>query len=67
MFTSTLENDRKVVEAVATLASARGLPRAQIALAWLLAKKVITAPIIGVTKTNHLTDAVAALDITLTP
>jgi aryl-alcohol dehydrogenase-like predicted oxidoreductase len=67
MFTGTLEHDKKVVEAVATLAAARGLPRAQIALAWLLAKKVITAPIIGVTKTHHLSDAVAALGITLTP
>jgi len=65
MFASTLEHDRKVVEAVASLAAARGLPRAQIALAWLLSKKVITAPIIGVTKSNHLADAVAALAITL--
>jgi aryl-alcohol dehydrogenase-like predicted oxidoreductase len=66
MFTSTMEHDRKVVEAVAALAAARGVPRAQIALAWLLSKPVITAPIIGVTKTHHLSDAVAALDITLT-
>ena len=67
MFANTEEHDRKVVEAVAALAAARNLPRAQIALAWLLSKKVITAPIIGTTKTSHLTDAVAALDIRLTP
>jgi aryl-alcohol dehydrogenase-like predicted oxidoreductase len=65
MFSATLEHDRKVVEAVATLAAARGLPRAQIALAWLFHKKVVTAPIIGVTKPSHLTDAVEALSVSL--
>lgn len=49
------------------IASARGLPRAQIALAWLLAKPGVTAPIVGATKPEHLSDAVAALEVKLTP
>ena len=53
--------DRKVVEAVAQVASRRGIPRAQVALAWLLAKRAITAPIVETTKPHHLDDAVAAL------
>ena len=57
--------DRKIIEAVAAIAAARGLPRAQIALAWLLSKPGVTAPIVGVTKPDHLTDAVAALEVTL--
>jgi aryl-alcohol dehydrogenase-like predicted oxidoreductase len=51
----------------AAVAAARGLPRAQVALAWLLAKPGVTAPIIGATKPHHLDDAVAALSIKLTP
>jgi aryl-alcohol dehydrogenase-like predicted oxidoreductase len=45
---------------------ARGLPRAHVALAWRLGKPGITAPIIGATKPEHLADAVAALEVTLT-
>jgi aryl-alcohol dehydrogenase-like predicted oxidoreductase len=67
IYTRTAEQDRKVVEAVAALAAERGLPRARIALAWLFAKPGITAPIVGATKPKHLEDAVAALDVTLTP
>lgn len=59
--------DRLVVERVKTIAEKRGVPRAQIALAWILQKEPITAPIIGVTKMSHLEDAVAALSIKLTP
>ena len=55
------EADRKVVERVAEVAAARGVPRAQIALAWVMAKPVVTAPIVGATKLQHLDDAVAAL------
>ena len=44
----------------------RGVPRAQVALAWMLSKPVVTAPIVGATKPHHLTDAVAALDAKLT-
>jgi len=65
LYRATAENDRQIVEAVASLARQRGLPRAQIAMAWLLGKAGITAPIIGATKPSHLTDAIAALDVTL--
>src|SRR6185503_15590514 len=50
---------RKVVEKVAEIAAKRGIPRAQVALAWLLSKPVITAPIVGATKLQHIDDAVA--------
>lgn len=60
------EADRKVVEAVATVASARGVPRAQVALAWVVRKSPVTAPIIGASKPQHLDDAVAALSLQLT-
>jgi len=66
LYAATSEADRKVVERVAEVAEKRGVPRAQIALAWVLQKETITAPIIGATKMHHLDDAVAALSITLT-
>ena len=59
------EADRVVVERVAEVAGARGVPRAQVALAWVLSKPVVTAPIVGVTKDRHLDDAVAAVDVEL--
>jgi aryl-alcohol dehydrogenase-like predicted oxidoreductase len=59
------QDDRVIVERVAALAERRGLPPAQVALAWLAAKPVVTAPIVGVTKAQHLDDAVAALDVEL--
>jgi aryl-alcohol dehydrogenase (NADP+) len=52
---------------VASVAEARGVPRAQVALAWLLSKPVVTAPIVGATRLEHLDDAVAAVDLELTP
>lgn len=55
-----------MVEAVGRVAQERDVPRAQIALAWVLSKSEITAPIIGATKLQHLDDAVAALSISLT-
>ena len=58
--------DAKVIEAVASVAKARGIPMAQVALAWLLQKEGITSPIVGATKAKHIDDAVAALDIELT-
>ncbi len=58
--------DRKVVEAVAKIASARGLPWAQVALAWVARKAPVTAPIVGASKAQHLIDAVAALSLQLT-
>ncbi|HEX4112805.1 MAG TPA: aldo/keto reductase [Stellaceae bacterium] len=58
--------DRKVVEAVGAVAAARGVPRAQIALAWLLQKKPVAAPIIGASKPHHLPEAAAAVELNLT-
>lgn len=66
-YDTTADTDRLVVEIVAELAKKHGVPRAQIALAWLLHKKPITAPIIGATKISHLEDGVGALDVKLTP
>ncbi|MEO9239237.1 MAG: aldo/keto reductase, partial [Jatrophihabitantaceae bacterium] len=58
--------DQPIVDAIHTIADARGVPMAQIALAWVLSKPVVCCPIIGATKPNHLQDAVSALDLTLT-
>ncbi|MGS0686047.1 aldo/keto reductase [Nakamurella sp. GG22] len=59
-------DDERIVRRVADIAAARGVPRAQVALAWILSKPVVTAPLVGVTKIGHIDDAVAALDLTLT-
>lgn len=59
------EEDRAIVDAVARVAAGRGVPPAQVALAWLLAKPGVTAPIVGATKLGHLDDAVAAVDLHL--
>lgn len=66
IYSKTDDADRLVVEAVSAVAAARGLPRAQVALAWLMQRPGITSPIVGATKPHHLTDAIAALDVTLT-
>ena len=58
--------DFDVVERVAEVAAERGVPAAQVALAWLLGKPGVTAPIIGATKPGHLADALAAEELTLT-
>ncbi|MFL6416969.1 MAG: aldo/keto reductase [Bryobacteraceae bacterium] len=63
----TNESDRQIVERVLQLAEARGVPPAQVALAWVIQRPGVTAPIIGASKPHHLTDAVAALDLKLTP
>ncbi len=65
LFAKTQEVDRKIADRVALVARERGIPRAQIALAWLLSKPVITAPIVGATKLHHLDDAIAAVDVRL--
>src|SRR5262245_17472361 len=65
LFAKTAEQDRKVVERVAEVAAARGITRAQVALAWLLSKPVITAPIVGATKLHHLEDALASVSVQL--
>jgi aryl-alcohol dehydrogenase (NADP+) len=59
------ETDRIIVERVAEVAAKHGVPRAQVALAWLLSNPTVTAPIVGATKVGHLDDAVAAVDLEL--
>ncbi len=58
--------DQAIVNAVATIAAERGVPMAQIAMAWVLTNPVVSSPIVGATKEHHLADAVAALDLQLT-
>lgn len=65
LYDRTAEADRAIIEQVAVVAQARGVSRAQISLAWLLQKKGVTAPIIGASKSEHLTDAVASLSLDL--
>ena len=60
------DEDKAIVDTVAAVAERRGVPRAQVALAWLLHQPAVTAPIVGVTKPQHLQDAVAAVDLVLT-
>lgn len=64
-YANALEQDAKVVGAVGAIAKARGVSRAQVALAWLMQKIGVTAPIIGASKPQHLTDAVAAVTLGL--
>ena len=66
-YDATADTDRQIVERVAELAQQRGVARAHIALAWLLQKPPVVAPIIGATKISHLEDAVGALAVKLTP
>lgn len=67
LYAQTAEPDRIVVERVAELSRKRSVPRAQIALAWVLQKEPVTSPIIGATKIAHLEDAIAALKVELSP
>jgi aryl-alcohol dehydrogenase (NADP+) len=60
------DEDAAIVDEVLAIASERGAAPAQVALAWMLNKPVVTAPIVGATKLEHLTDAIAALDLSLT-
>ncbi|MCX5562690.1 aldo/keto reductase [Streptomyces sp. NBC_00038] len=60
------EGDREIVDAVARIAAAREVPRARIALAWLLHQNTVTAPIVGATRPHHVEDAVAAVAVELT-
>ena len=60
------DGDRRIVEAVARIAADRGVSRAQVALAWVLAQEAVTAPIVGATKEHHLDDAIAATELELT-
>ena len=65
LFAKTAEADKKVADRVAETAAARGISRAQVALAWLLSKSVITAPIVGATRLQHLGDAIASVAVKL--
>jgi len=58
--------DKAIIDAVAAVAQARGVPMAQVALAWVRQQEAVTAPIVGATTLQHLTDAVASLDLALT-
>jgi len=62
----TAASDEKIVEAVGAVAAARGVSQAQVALAWLRRNPVVAAPIVGALKTQHIDDAIAALEVTLT-
>jgi aryl-alcohol dehydrogenase-like predicted oxidoreductase len=66
LYRQSEESDRKIVDAVAAVAKARGVSRAQIALAWVAQQSAVTAPIVGATKPNHLEDAAAAVELKLT-
>ncbi|HEY8965395.1 MAG TPA: aldo/keto reductase [Candidatus Methylacidiphilales bacterium] len=67
LFAKTEEADKAVVDQVEAIAKRRGVPMSQVALAWTLHNPVVTAPLIGVTKPGHLEDALAALELKLTP
>ena len=67
LFAKSEDADKKVVDCVASVAAARGVSRAQVALAWLLSKPVITAPIVGATKLQQLDDALASVNVKLSP
>jgi 1-deoxyxylulose-5-phosphate synthase len=66
LYTQFPDSDRQIIDAVGTIAAARGVPRAQVALAWVLQKKGVTSPIIGASKPEQLADAIAALSLKLT-
>jgi aryl-alcohol dehydrogenase (NADP+) len=61
-----VDSDREVVERVKEVAAQRGIPRAQVALAWFGSKSSVSAPIVGATKLDHISDAVASVEIVLT-
>jgi 1-deoxyxylulose-5-phosphate synthase len=65
LYAKTADADRTIIERVNEIASQRGVPPAQVALAWVLQKPFITSPIIGASKPHHLEDAIGALSLTL--
>jgi aryl-alcohol dehydrogenase-like predicted oxidoreductase len=65
LYKQSEDANHAIIDAVAKVAAARGVPRAQVALAWVAQKKPVTAPIVGASKAHHLSDAIAALSITL--
>ena len=66
LYAGTEVADHRVVDRVGTIASARGIPMAQVALAWVLQKDPVASPVVGATKPHHLQGAVEALDVVLT-
>ena len=66
LYAAAVDADRAVIDAVGAVAAARGVPRAQVALAWVLQQPGVTAPIIGASRVGHLEDAMAALALRLT-
>jgi aryl-alcohol dehydrogenase-like predicted oxidoreductase len=66
LYTESEAANRQINEAVAAIAKARGVKMAQVALAWVLQKQPVTAPIVGATKLSHVEDAVGALEVELT-
>ncbi len=66
LYRATEDADRAVIDRVGEIAEARSVPRAQVALAWLLSRPGVTSPIVGATKMHHLEDAVAAVSLQLT-
>ena len=67
LYKRTQGADRKVIDRVQEVAEKRGIPMAQAALAWLLSRPGVTSPIVGATKPHHLDDAVAAVNVKLSP
>ncbi|MBV9906665.1 MAG: aldo/keto reductase, partial [Hyphomicrobiales bacterium] len=67
LFAKSVEADRLVIDRVAAVAKARGVPRAQVALAWVLQKLEVAAPIIGASRLEHFDDVIASLSLKLTP
>jgi aryl-alcohol dehydrogenase-like predicted oxidoreductase len=66
LYSQTEEADRRVVDRLGEISDQRGVSRAQIALAWMLGKRAITAPFVGATKLQHLKDAAASVSLRLT-
>ncbi len=66
LYQNTADSDKTIVGRVQEIASARGVPMAQIGLAWLLSRSAVTSPIVGATKPHHLEDAAASLSVKLT-
>lgn len=66
IYSNTSAADRAIVDKVAAIASQRGVSMARVALAWVLQKSEVTAPIVGATKPEHLVDALASLELKLT-
>ena len=66
LYANSAAADQKIIEEVAKIADSRGIPRAQVALAWVLQKSEVSAPIVGATKLNHLEDAVKSVSLRLT-